>query len=63
MGFWGALGLGLLLTPLIALIIIIGSARKDRRGCAHCGNSENEAEYCALCGHNAAGDQLPVAPR
>ena len=63
MGFWGAAGLGLLLTPIIALIIVIGSARKDARGCAHCGNAENEAAYCNLCGKNAAGDQRPSAPR
>ncbi len=63
MGFWGAFGLGLLLTPLIAIIIVIGSAHAKRRGCAHCGNAENEAEYCNLCGRNAAGDQRATTTR
>jgi hypothetical protein len=60
MGYGGAflvaLGLGLL--PLAghigALVIVNGSARKQPRGCAHCGNTANDAEFCALCGKNAA---------
>lgn len=57
MGFLGAFALGLLLTPIIGLILVIGSKHKHPRGCAHCGNADNEAEFCALCGRNAAGEQ------
>ena len=63
MGFLGAFALGLLLTPLIGIIFVIGSAHKRPRGCPHCGNTENEAEFCGLCGKNAAGDQRSALPR
>lgn len=65
MGYAGAfaiaLGLGLIPVAgqIAALVIIIGSKRMQPRGCPHCGNAENEAEYCNLCGKNAAGDQRP----
>jgi hypothetical protein len=61
MGFFGAFGLGLLLSPLIGLIIVIGSRHRTARGCPHCGNAENEAEYCGICGMNAAGEPRPTA--
>ena len=60
MGFLGAFGLGLLLTPVIGIIVVIGSKHKHPRGCAHCGNADNEAEFCALCGKNAAGEIRPA---
>lgn len=62
MGFWGAFALGLVLSPIIALIIVIGSAQKHPRGCPHCGNTANEAEFCALCGKNAAGEMQAGKP-
>ncbi|MFY0644631.1 MAG: hypothetical protein JXR19_09225 [Bacteroidia bacterium] len=57
-GFWRAFLLSLVLTPLISLFITIGSAKKDPRGCTHCGNDKNEAEYCGICGKNYEGDLL-----
>lgn len=56
MGFLGAFALGLLLTPIIALIIVIGAKHEHPRGCRHCGNAENEADHYGLCGKNEAGE-------
>jgi len=55
MGYWGAFALALFLS-FVSLVIIIGGKRKNPRGCKHCGNAENEAEYCGLCFKNEAGE-------
>jgi len=54
-GFWKAFIIGLLLSPLVALILIIGSGKKNPIGCKNCGNKHNEAEYCGLCKKNSQG--------
>ncbi|MFT4523470.1 MAG: hypothetical protein ACI8ZN_002424 [Bacteroidia bacterium] len=54
-GFLRAFLLGLFLTPLVGIILVIGSAQKNPKGCIHCGNSANEAEFCGLCGKNEEG--------
>lgn len=59
-GIAGTFGISLLFSPIVALIVVFGSPRLQARGCAHCGNKENEAEYWGLCGLNAAGEQRPV---
>jgi len=55
MGFLGAFLWALFLGPL-ALFIIIGAKRKNPIGCKHCGNADNEANYCGLCFKNEAGE-------
>jgi hypothetical protein len=54
-GFGRAFLLGLLLSPLFGLIFTIGGARRNPRGCNHCGNEANEVEFCGLCGKNEEG--------
>jgi|GEM_PF-968792 hypothetical protein len=54
-GFWRAFLIGLILSPLVSLILVTGSAARNPRGCNHCGNHENEAEYCGLCHLNSEG--------
>ncbi len=54
-GFLRAFLMGLIFSPLIGLILVLGSAQKNPRGCAHCGNTSNEAEFCGLCRKNEAG--------
>ncbi|MCR9249170.1 MAG: hypothetical protein NXI20_02050 [bacterium] len=44
-----------LLTPIIGLYLALGSGRLNARGCNHCGNTENEAEFCGVCGKNEDG--------
>ena len=54
-GFWRAFLIGMIFTPLVSLILVMGSAQRNPRGCSHCGNAENEAEYCGLCKKNENG--------
>ena len=55
-GYLQAFLLALFLTPIVGLILTIGGAHANARGCAHSGNEDNEADYCALCGLNEAGE-------
>ncbi len=55
-GFWRAFLLSLFLSPLIGILITLGGAQKNPKGCSHCGNVHNEAEFCGLCGKNDAGE-------
>lgn len=54
-GFWKTFMWAMLLTPFIAIFIAMSSGRLDAKGCNHCGNDQNEAEYCGLCGKNEQG--------
>ena len=58
-GFAKTFILCVIFTPFIGYLIAEGSALKHPRGCAWCGNTENEAEYCGLCGKNENGDLKP----
>lgn len=54
-GFWKSFFWSVLLSPFIGLIITLNSGRLDARGCMHCGNTYNEAEFCGMCNKNAEG--------
>lgn len=54
-GYLRAFLIALLLSPLIGIILVRGSAQKNPKGCTHCGNKENEADYCGLCYKNEEG--------
>lgn len=58
-GFWRAFLIGMLFTPLAGIIFVVGSGKKNPKGCRHCGNKYNEAEYCGICGKNDNGDLRP----
>jgi phosphate starvation-inducible membrane PsiE len=45
------------LTPVIGWFLTYNSQRLDARGCLFCGNIENEAEYCKICGNSELGQQ------
>lgn len=51
-GFAPALILCILLTPLFGYFVILSRPIRSARGCKFCGNTNNEAEFCALCGKN-----------
>jgi hypothetical protein len=54
-GFLRAFLVSLLLSPLAGIIITVGGGQKNPRGCPHCGNDQNEAEFCGICGKNEEG--------
>ncbi len=54
-GYLRAFFTALFLSPLIGIILVVGSASKNPKGCMHCGNKENEAEFCGLCYKNEEG--------
>lgn len=54
-GFWKTLMWAILLSPFIAIFIALNSGRLDARGCEYCGNHQNEAEFCGICGKNEQG--------
>lgn len=55
-GFNASFLICIFLTPFAGYLITEGSAMKNAPGCTWCGNKENEAEYCGLCGKNKLGD-------
>ena len=54
--FFFALLLCILITPFFAYFFIGLQPLRNPRGCAYCGNTLNEAEYCGLCGKNVVGE-------
>lgn len=48
-GFLKAFVISLLLSPVVGLFLTLGGAQKNPKGCMHCGNKDNEAEYCGIC--------------
>lgn len=54
-----ALILCLVATPIFGLFIIQSRPLRNARGCSFCGNEQNEAEYCGICGKNELGELRP----
>ena len=54
-GFWKTFMWSLILSPFFAVFIALNSGRLDARGCNHCDNKYNEAEFCGLCDKNEDG--------
>lgn len=52
-----------LITPLFAYFVFLLLPERNPRGCKWCGNNENEAVYCGLCGKNEKGDYHPDVTR
>lgn len=50
-----ALFICILLTPLFGYFILSSRPLRHPRGCKHCGNSFNEANFCGICGKNEDG--------
>lgn len=59
LGFGNTFCICMLLTPFFGYLIAEHSGEKDPRGCKWCGNKENEAEFCGLCGLNEKGEMSP----
>ncbi len=59
-GFTTTLICCLLFSPFIGFLIAESSAQANPRGCKWCGNKDNEAEYCGLCGKNENGALSPL---
>ncbi len=55
-GFLGALIICFITTPIFGYFIVLLFPLKEPKGCKWCGNKENEAEYCGVCGKNEAGE-------
>lgn len=47
-----------LATPIFGYFIVSSFALRNPAGCQWCGNKDNEAEYCGLCGKNAEGKTM-----
>lgn len=58
-GFLNTFLLCLFTTPFIGYLIAEGGGRSNAKGCKWCGNKENEADFCGLCGKNDNGDLRP----
>lgn len=56
MGFTLSFLVCLVTSPLFGFFIVSSSGLKHAKGCNHCGNSYNEAEFCGLCGKNDVGE-------
>lgn len=54
-GFWGAFFVCMIFTPVIGLFVALDSGKVNAKGCQHCGNQYNEAEFCGICGKNEDG--------
>lgn len=54
-GIVGAFFAAIFLTPIIGVFIVLNSPSTNPKGCFHCGNRANEAEFCGLCGKNKEG--------
>lgn len=53
--FTTALLICLIISPLFGYLFISSRPLRNPRGCVWCGNEENEADYCGICGKNEAG--------
>ncbi len=53
--FTTALIICLLTSPLLGYFYITSRPLRISRGCRHCGNTKNEAEFCGLCFKNREG--------
>lgn len=54
-GFFYSFLLSILLSPFMGYMIASNSRMKNPKGCNHCGNVENEAVFCGMCGKNEQG--------
>jgi hypothetical protein len=53
--FFFALLICIVATPLLGYFLISMFGLRNPRGCKWCGNKDNEAEYCGICGKNEEG--------
>lgn len=59
-GFTWTFIIGVVFTPFAGYLAAESAALKEPKGCVYCGNRENEAEYCGVCGKNDIGEQRPT---
>ena len=53
--FWLALLICFAATPIFGYFIVSSFPVRNPIGCKWCGNTENEVEFCGVCGKNADG--------
>lgn len=58
-GFAPAVLICIILTPLIGYLVVSGRPLRNPKGCKWCGNTQNEAEFCGICGKNEEGNPRP----
>jgi hypothetical protein len=56
LGFGKSLLICLICSPFLGFLIILGWGMANPKGCKWCGNKDNEAEFCGLCGKNEHGE-------
>ncbi len=54
-GFIKSFFISVIFSPFISYMIVSNSRMKNPRGCNQCGNIENEAVFCGMCGKNELG--------
>ena len=57
LGLLGSIIACILISPLGAVLLVWLLPMKNPIGCPYCDNKYNEAEYCGICGKNAAGER------
>jgi hypothetical protein len=60
LGFVMTLLICIFLSPFIGFLISENSALKFPIGCNWCGNNDNEARYCGICGKDINGELKKV---
>ena len=54
--FLAALLICIITSPLIGYFILLSFPLRNPIGCQWCGNTQNEAVYCGVCGKNSEGN-------
>lgn len=54
-GLIPSIAICILITPIFGYFIISNRPLRNPKGCIHCNNQFNEAEYCGVCGKNELG--------
>ncbi|WP_375560322.1 hypothetical protein ACE193_21880 [Bernardetia sp. OM2101] len=54
-GFLKSFFISIIFSPFISYMVVSNSRMKNPRGCNQCGNMENEAVFCGMCGKNEVG--------
>ncbi len=56
LGFAQSFLICIIATPFLGFLFVEGSASRNPPGCKWCGNKENEAVFCGICGKNEVGE-------
>ena len=61
--FWLALLICFAATPIFGYFIVSSFPVRNPIGCKWCGNTENEVEFCGICGKNDEGKSVNASDK